>query len=108
MARGAPIRSAMFDSPAPAGVVAGSKPGPVSATSNRSSPGTACRVIVTAAPGACLPTFASASRQQKYTAASTCSGWRPRPVAVTVTGSGLRFAAARSASSSPESRSSGG
>ncbi len=61
----APIRSAMFDNPAPAGVLAGSKPGPVSATSNRSSPGTACIVTVTLAPGACFPALASASRQQK-------------------------------------------
>ena len=61
----APIRSAMFDSPAPAGVLESSKPGPVSVISNRSSPGTASRMIVTAAPGACLPAFANASRQQK-------------------------------------------
>ena len=62
----------MFDRPAPRRrwrrVEAGAVVGDREAAARRARPAS---VIVTAAPGACLPAFCSASRQQKYTAAST-------------------------------------
>ena len=55
-----------------------------------------------------LAMFCSASRQQKYTAASVSWPKRPIPSASTVTGTGDLSACASSAAASPRSASSGG
>ena len=55
-----------------------------------------------------LAMFCSASRQQKYTAASVSCGKRPIPSASTATGSEDLLACALSAAASPRSAGSGG
>ena len=64
---------ACWSGPAPPPFAFTSKPSPLSRTSKRrrSSSRSSMR---TAAPGACLPTFCRASRQEKYTALSTSCG----------------------------------
>ncbi len=119
----APSRSAMFcrpwppdadaaeaADPADAADPGSDRPGPSSATSRTTaevSVSTESRTVAVAS-GACLATFCSASRTQKYSAASTSGPGRPTSAASTDTGTVLRWAAAFNASGSPACRSSGG
>ena len=64
-------RSAMFVSPDPRGIVAGSNPRPSSVTANDSVPSDERSSIRTAAASAYFDAFCNASNEQKYTAAST-------------------------------------
>ena len=101
----------MFASPAPALVTSGSKPAPSSWTRSRSTafsgPARSSQTSTRWAP-ACLAAFCRASRQQKYSAASTCRDWRGTSSASIRTSTGLVTAAARRAGTSPSSSSSRG
>src|SRR5664280_1659572 len=104
----APRRSLMFMNPCPAWATSGSNPGPSSLTAKRRPPSSSHTRSCTWASGACLAAFCSASRQQKYTAASTAAEKRPIPSTDASTSRGLLDATARRASGSPLSISSGG
>jgi hypothetical protein len=65
----------MFVKPAPAARLSGSKPSPSSATSNSTaSPSSRTSILAIADDPAYFETFCNASRQQKYTVASTSAG----------------------------------
>ena len=99
----------MFCMPDPNGVRSGSKPRPSSVTSKVRVPSpTPTGGATTRLASAYLATFCSASRQQKYTAASASCGYRPMPSAWTSTGTAALRACASSADASPWSASSGG
>ena len=84
-------------------------PAPSSLTTKRSQCSSLDTVTRAVAPGpACLATFCIASRQQKYTAASTSGRNRVVAMSSTVTGTGARLAAPSSPSRSPPVSSSDG
>ena len=75
------IRSRMLDSPVPAAVVTGSKPMPSSSTRKVSLPSRPRGTPGSRLAPECLAAFCTASRQQKYAAASTSAGTGRRPAA---------------------------
>ncbi len=97
----AATRSPMPASPEPLGVDRGSNPTPSSETANmRRSASRQSRTCALEAR-AYLETFWSASRQEKYTAASTPCSYRPTSFWSTSTGSGAFAACADKATTSP-------
>ncbi len=106
----APTRSVMFCRPWPSAPAADVEARSVvlDLEHQQRPRGRASRTVAVAS-GACLAMFCSASRQQKYSAASTSASCRSStPSISTVTVFGLRWTTARSASGSPAWRSSGG
>ena len=94
--------------PEPNGVPLVSYPAPSSDTVKRREPSRAATQIRTSEAAAYFAMFCSASRQQKYAAASMSWSNRPMPSASTSTGIGDLSACARRAAISPLSASSGG
>jgi hypothetical protein len=84
-----------------------SNPRPASRISNASS-SLDDRRIVTEVASAYFATFWSASRHEKYTAASTCCGYRPTPSATMVSGTVVLRAWASRATARPWSARRGG